>query len=581
MIHQKIQRRFTQEEESAISNTLSPHAIRWAEQLCKQQLPVLPHTGTRFIQELNVSDISLAKLARYVGNDPVLSLHLFAEAQKLATDSNGSITRLDHCLSMLGVTRVRTVANNIPVLKVARRSYCYRRYVSSIQQSQLAAHLTTSWSNNTSQRTDNPLYSPVLFYSCGAWILWRFEFEKITRLEELIFNQHLSFEEAELEIFGCSIQEISAAIVKRFGLPSTSGSALPIDWKTHLKTLAGINHRKIEDDKREIIPAHSGTNLLKNDAAKVCLANELAAQIQHRPYNHPHTKRIIKISAALLNRTVENHRKKTQQLVLSFSKTIRYPGIMPPAANMLFLPRTENPKENRNCYLGYLQHSDLSIKTTWQAENEKPALASNKNEKRKKTNALQANTTFTSVMPHLWKHLHDTSSKSKNLKQAAFYEFIPLLRQLPPAKTEEDIEEFLKICCIALSNYVGFPRIAFFRLLPENKLAYQCGAGFQKQEAFLKEPFAINPPQLISKLLKQPTGFWLKAGNSETVLPLLAKGILRISHDQGFVLMSIFYNDEPLGLFYCDRKGLNGVINEHQYKAFKQLCQICTQTFCP
>lgn len=519
-------------------------------------------------------------MARYIGNDPVLSLHLFREAQKLRKDSNGSVTRLDHCLSMLGVTRVKKVANNIPVLKVARRSYCYQRYTSSIQQSQLAAHLTTSWSTNTFQRTDNPLYSPTLFYGCGAWFLWRFEFEKIAQMEELVFNQHLSLEKAEIETFGCSIKEISAAIVERSGLPSTSSNALSMDWQAHLKTLASINHSEVDDDKREIIPSKPGVDLLKSDTAKVCLANELAAQIQHRPYNHPHAKRVIKISAALLNRSVESHRNKTQQLVLSFSKRIRHPGIMAPAVNMLFLPRQENPKKHRNGYLGYLQHSDLKIKTAWRAENETPARNVKINSKKESPNTPAPNASLGSAMPHLWKHLHDTSSKSKNLKKKAFHDFLPLLQQLPPARTEEDIEEFLKLCCIVLSNYVGFPRIAFFRLLPENKLAYQCGAGFQKQETSLREPFAINPPQLISKLLGQPTGLWLKAENNDKVLPLLAKGILRISHDQGFVLMSIFHNKQPLGLFYCDRKGFNGVINEHQYMAFKQLCQICTQTFC-
>jgi len=569
----------TQKEEWAISNTLSPHAAHWAEQLCKQQLPVLPHTGARFLKELNASDISLAKLARYIGNDPVLSLHLFNEAQKLRKDSNGGITRLDHCLSMMGVTRVKEVANNIPILKVARRSYCYQRYISSIQQSQFAAHLTSSWSTNTFQRTDNPLYSPTLFYGCGAWFLWRFEFEKITQMEELVFNQHLSLEKAEIETFGCSIKEISAAIIKHSGLPSTSSNALSMDWQAHLKTLASINHSKLEGDKREVIPSNPDVDLLKSDTSKVCLANELAAQIQHRHYDHPHTKRVIKISAALLGRSVESHRNKTQQLVLSFSKKTRYPGIMAPATNMLFLPRKENLKEHQNCYLGYLQHSDLNIKTAWKAANEKPALNGVINQENKKPGPLSVNESLSSAMPQLWKHLHDTSSKSKDLKQKAFDEFLPLLQQLPPAKTEEDIEEFLKICCIALSNYVGFPRIALFRLLPENKLAYQCGAGFQKQEAFLKEPFAITPPQLINKLLGQPTGFWLKAENNDKVLPLLAKGILRISHDQGFVLMSIFHNNQPFGLFYCDRKGLNGMIDEHQYKAFKQLCQICNQTF--
>ena len=438
----------------------------------------MPHTGARFIKELNASDISLAKLARYVGNDPVLSLHLFSEAEKLRQDSNGGISRLDHCLSMMGVTRVKKIANSIPILKVARRSYCYQRYVSSIQQSQFAAHLTASWSSNTFQRTDNPLHFPALFYGCGSWFLWRFELEKIRQVEELVFNQHVSLQEAEINIFGCPIKDISAGIIKHSALPSDSGDALTFNWQAHLKTLARISNNNIEEDKRDIIPASTSVNILKSDVSKVGIANELAAQIQHRPYNHPHTKRIIKISAALLNSSVENHRKKIQKNILSFSKTVRYPGIISPAANMLFLPQNENPKTSTLCYLGHLKRSDLNIKTAWQAENEKPALNSKKASGSKKENTPQVGASFVSVMPHLWKHLHDTSSKSKTLKQKEFNEFLSQLQQLPSAKAEEEIDEFLKLCTTALNNYVGFPRIAFFRLHPENKLAYQCGAGF-------------------------------------------------------------------------------------------------------
>lgn len=562
------------------SSTIPAKASQWAETLCKQPLPLLPHTGSRFLKELNASDISLAKLARQVENDPVLSLHLFSEAKNLRKNTSGEVTRLDHCLSMMGVTRVKKLANNIPVLKVARRSYCYQRYLSSIQHSQFAAHLTNSWSSNTFQRTDNPLHFPTLFYGCGAWFLWRFEFEKIGALENAIFNQGQSIEEAELDIFGCRIKEISAAIVQRSGLPSASQDALLFDWQACLPSLASIHRSEEEFDKRALISPSSHLNQLKSDTAKVCFANELAAQKQHHPYTHRYNKRIMKISAALLNRSLEVHQQKTQQDILSFSNIVRYPGIMPPVVNTLFLPKSNSPEKTTLCYLGYLKESDLKIKTAWQTENEKPGLnASKSSQANAPATSTSSKEPFSTVVPHLWKHLHDTSSKTKNLKLEELSAFLPLLQQLPPPANEADREETLKLCTTALTNYVGFPRIAFFGLLPDGTLAYQCGAGFQKQEIFLREPFPITPPQLISKLMKQPTGYWLKPENNDKILPILAKGITRISHDQGFVLMSIFEKNKPSGLFYCDRKGLDEAITEDQYKSFKQLCQTCTQAF--
>ena len=549
------------------------NAEQWADKLCKKRLPVLPYIGSQFIKDLNTQDISLAQLSKRVEQDPALTLQIFIEANRSERNASSELLRLDHCVSLLGLKRVKTLATKLPILKVARRSYCYQRYLSSIQQSEFAAQIATTWIKSKSKTAPN-LYYPTLFYGTGIWLLWRYEIAEIYKLEELIFNQNQALSEAEENIFGCQIREISIELNHRWKLPELSQEALKLDFHSHRQTLARINYSTDDGEQIHTLPFSAELNILKSSASKIKLANELASELDAN-WHSKHSQRTINISAALLNISPENQRHQIQQLALSQSQQFSHPGINTPAGKMLQLPSLTNHHDIQNSYLGLLHRDDLQNKTMWREENILSAeqrASSSQPPPPKKPNARIASETSL-----LWKNLLSGNTQSGKLQQNNFEAFITQLEKLACSGKKISAHEILKLTVTAHACCIGFSRCAFFQHdKNNNSLSYLCGTGLQHEKASLKKAIPIKPAQLLTKLFFQPTGLWVTPDKREKILTMLPKGFIPFTHHQEFSLMSVFISGQASGIFYCDRQGLQDAISEDQYKAFKFLCQTCS-----
>ncbi|MBV1874908.1 MAG: HDOD domain-containing protein [Gammaproteobacteria bacterium] len=551
------------------------NAEQWADKLCKKRLPVLPYIGSQFIKDLNTQDISLVQLSKRVQQDPTLALQIFIEANSSERNVSSELLKLEHCVSLLGLKRVKTLASKLPILKVARRSYCYQRYLSSIQQSVFSAQIATTWIKSKSKTAPN-LYYPTLFYGTGAWLLWRHEIAEIYKLEELIFNQNQSLSEAEENIFGCQIREISIKLNQRWKLPELSQEALKLDFSGHRKTLARINYSTGGDEQIHTPPFSAELNILKSNAAKIKLANELASELDAN-WHSRYSQRTINISAALLNISPKNQRHQIQQLALSQSQKLSHPGINSPAGKMLQLPSLVNHHDIQNSYLGLLHRNNLQNKTTWREENilsaEKRASSSQKGTSPKPNSHKASETRL------LWKNLLSGNTQSGKLQQKNFEAFITELETLACSGNKISAHEVLKLTVTAHACCIGFSRCAFFQYDQNNNtLSYLCGTGFQHEKAGLKKAILLKPAQLFMKLFSQPTGLWVNPDKREKILAMLPEGFASFTHEQEFALMSTFTSGQASGIFYCDRQGLQDTISEDQYKAFKFLCQTCSHT---
>lgn len=555
------------------------NAEQWADRLCKKRLPVLPYTGSQFIKDLNAQDISLAQLSKRVQQDPILALQIFIEANRSERNASSELLKLEHCVSLLGLKRVKTLASKLPILKVARRSYCYQRYLSSVQQSEFSAQIATTWMKKSKSKAAPNLYYPALFYGTGVWLLWRYEIAEIYKLEELIFNQRQSLKEAEETVFGCQIREISAEINQRWKLPKLSQEALKLDFHSHRQTLARINYTTGADEQIHTPLLSAELNILKSNAAKIKLANELAGELDAN-WHSRHSQRAINISAALLNLSPENQRHQIQQLALIQSQQFAHPGTNSPAGKMLQLPPLINHHDIQNSCLGLLHRDDLQLKTTWREENILSAeQRTGSSQKRKNSKTKKTNTHRVSEISLVWKNLLRDNTQSGKLQQNNFEAFILQLEALACSDKKISIHEILKLTVTAHACCIGFSRCAFFQYDKSNDaLSYLCGTGFKHEKASLKKTIPLKPAQLFMKLFSQPTGLWVNPDKREKILAMLPENFIPFTHKQEFALMSIFISGQASGIFYCDRQGLQDAISEDQYKAFKFLCQTCSHT---
>ena len=559
--------------------SLPSNAEQWADKLCEKILPILPYTGSQFIKNLNTRDISLAQVSKQIQLDPILSLQIFIEANRNERNASSELLKLEHCVSLLGLKRVKSIALKLPILKIARRSYCYQRYLSTVQQSEFSAQIASAWMKNSKAKMPPDLYYPTLFYGTGAWLLWRYEIAEIYNLNELIFNKQLSIKEAEEHVFGCTVREISVAINTRWKLPSLSQDALKLDLYQHRQTLAHINYTADADARIHVLPLSAEINTLKSNAAKIKLANELVSELQEN-WHSKHSQRAINISAALLNTSPENQRRQIQQLALSQSKQFALPGIDSPAGKMLQLPYSINHHDIKNSYLGLLYRGDLQRKIVWKEDNIlSPEQRTGTVQKRKEAKLKKPITQKPCITSLVWKKLLKGSLQDGTFQKNKFDAFILQLKSLSDADNKINTHEILKLTVTAQACCMGFSRAAFFKYDQENnKLNYLCGTGFKHEKSTVKQTIKLEPPQLFLTLLSQPTGLWVSPNKRDKISAMLPKGFLPFIHKQEFALMTIFISGQASGVFYCDKQGLPGTISETQYDAFKFLCQTSSNT---
>ena len=137
----------------------------------------------------------------------------------------------------------------------------------------------------------------------------------------------------------------------------------------------------------------------------------------------------------------------------------------------------------------------------------------------------------------------------------------PLHVQL--TKTVEDMQQIHGL------NNIMFAMLSPDRLLLKARFVAST-AHAERLRAFEAK---LDEPSLFSIIMKKPQALWFHADNQEKYLPMIAQQTLRSLCNQGFMIMSIFLRNKPIGLFYADNEDTAGGLTLDQFNNFKVSCQ--------
>ncbi|MCU7797241.1 MAG: HDOD domain-containing protein [Candidatus Thiodiazotropha sp. (ex Myrtea spinifera)] len=82
----------------------------------------------------------------------------------------------------------------------------------------------------------------------------------------------------------------------------------------------------------------------------------------------------------------------------------------------------------------------------------------------------------------------------------------------------------------------------------------------------------LTQPTLFSLLMKKSQVIALTPGNFEKYSSMIPPQLATLINPKGFLAMSVFLHNKPVGLFYADN-GSDSKITPHQYNNFKAICQ--------
>ncbi|MCU7812846.1 MAG: histidine kinase, partial [Candidatus Thiodiazotropha sp. (ex Notomyrtea botanica)] len=82
----------------------------------------------------------------------------------------------------------------------------------------------------------------------------------------------------------------------------------------------------------------------------------------------------------------------------------------------------------------------------------------------------------------------------------------------------------------------------------------------------------LTQTTLFSLLMKKSQVIALTPGNFEKYSSMIPPQLVTHINPKGFLAMSVFLHNKPVGLFYADN-GSDSKITPHQYNNFKAICQ--------
>lgn len=215
------------------------------------ELPVLPATTQKVLGLMSDPDVSIEKVKRLVSTDPALTAKILKVANSAFYGSYRNIQNLSQAILRLGLNAVRNIVVATSMKNVYKKFGLAEKLIweqmigSALAASVIARHT----------RTVDPedAFIGGLLHDIGKVVVNNEYPEKFAKVIERVYNEQVSFETAEKDVFEFSQREVGAFVVKKWGFPENlellikffdDGEALSRDRQlSHLVAIITLSDR--------------------------------------------------------------------------------------------------------------------------------------------------------------------------------------------------------------------------------------------------------------------------------------------------------------------------------------------------
>ncbi len=237
----------------------SPSGLNeWINFLKNKKFPVKTANLTRLKVQLRKTEGTLDAMQANIASDPLLSFAILNEANRVLSNKDSEIKTPSHATAMVGTNGIEKLlfrceayeTNNSPPEHVIA-------FLSQIQTSYEAATMAKYWAIEKLSAHEEDIFWITLFRDTAKWLLWFYAFPSMNLIEQKI-RQGEKAKQAELDVLGCSINEITIKLLSHWNTSSKvieSFLAKHIPSPQEMQSLAHLAHHPDElphypDDKR-------------------------------------------------------------------------------------------------------------------------------------------------------------------------------------------------------------------------------------------------------------------------------------------------------------------------------------------
>jgi len=547
----------------------------WAQLIKDQSLPLLPNTSAQLITALKQTDLAFSKLAALIHRDPIACLYLIKFANQQNKNPDTEINSPDHAISMLGMDKVRTIMKKLPTLKLNPRNIAHREYLQSICNSLHAAAQADTMAEHKPLLPRENLYWSTLFAGTGFWLMWSAAPHEMRIVQYLTFEERLPMEQAQTQILGCTILEISQHLGSMWQLPTFTQASMIEGLRPTRRQLVEVS--KACPEKSEIPPSVSRELklLLNSPTFPTFLGNFLALE-SYKNWNGRNFERAVSIYGTYMAIDHQTAYERIRDTAIKVSNEHPIPYILLPAKHLIQIP-SDVSRVSKPSWAGDEIPDKPQKKKASATSSQTTASTSTSSTKTKDGHGeldfvpKQAGPRKEKENPALGISNAKTKIKDKRNMQM-FTELTNNMLKHP--ERFQDVHELMNAAVQCIKYGLGLERSSASLVNSSGtKLVTYYTAGMMDSPKLADLIIDLTKPGIFQKLSQKPMGAWITQTNFPKMRNAIPGALVSASQSHNFFVQSVFAKNKPVAILYADTGARGSSLNEEDYKYFKVLCR--------
>lgn len=197
-------------------------------------LPVLPATAQKVLSIMSDPDVSIEKIKRIISSDPGLTTKILKVANSAFYGGYRNIQNLTQGILRLGLNSVRNIVVATSMKNVYKRFGLAEKL---LWEQMIGSALASSIIAKKTRATDTEdAFIGGLLHDVGKVVLNNEFPDDFAKVMARVYNESISYSEAEASVFDFSQRKVGASLVKKWGFPE-SIEMLLLNFDDHEKVV--------------------------------------------------------------------------------------------------------------------------------------------------------------------------------------------------------------------------------------------------------------------------------------------------------------------------------------------------------
>lgn len=210
----------------------------WAAKLSDMVFPIFEKTATQLAEIDESSGGSMDRVCHDVLLDAGAVLALLRKANSMTRGPLASdVTTAENAAMMIGLHNLKSLPAKLPRIQVPAEDKFERGFLQIVSRAYHAGYQAYEFAARRADMTPKEVFVAAFMHDIGKMALWLNGGDEMLQIQKMVFEKHMPLDEAQYVVLGFSVDELSLALARRWGLPELAKDALHAEKASNPRVL--------------------------------------------------------------------------------------------------------------------------------------------------------------------------------------------------------------------------------------------------------------------------------------------------------------------------------------------------------